>query len=152
METIELFRRQINALSNEDWNKLFNLIPEMEETGRFGDLVSGEEIVKDVFEAPYWKSSDFTQRFVKTTEKLRLVFSFDWMRWNEGNKMLSNKDQEYDSLDSVTLCMLLTTIIRSEKYTEGFLIGNLKNGTVLKILTALKNNQNTRSVEDNSQS
>jgi hypothetical protein len=64
---------------------------------------------------------------------------FDWREWKEGQEMINDPEQDYSQLDSVTLCKLLTLIVRAERFYEGYLNKSLQNGSVLKIVTALVN-------------
>ena len=75
--------------------------------------------------------SDITQSFVKTAYELKLVLNFDWGEWPEGKAMLQNKSQDFDNLDLATLCKLITTIIRADRFNDGYLISRFENGTIL---------------------
>jgi len=144
MATIENFQNQLESLSHDEWKKLFSLISEIEGSDKFGELAGGKEVMERVTEMPYWDQAQITQKFVKTMSDLGLVLNFDWMDWSEGREMLQNKGQEYEALDTVTLCKLLTTIIRGDRFNDGLLILNFENGNVLKIIRALKSNQTLR--------
>lgn len=141
MATIDDTLKQLNSLSKDDWAKLFNLIPKIEETDSFGKMAGGDEISPGTVEMPYWDWSDITQSFVKTAYELKLVLNFDWGEWPEGKAILQNKSQDFDSLDLVTLCKLITTIIRADRFNDGYLISRFENGTVLNIIKAIKRNR-----------
>jgi hypothetical protein len=112
----------------------------MEKSDEFGTIAGREEVIKGVYEVHHWDWTEITKRFVRIVYDLKLVLNFDWGRWSDGKAMLQNKDQDYSTLDTLTLCKLLTLIIRQDRFYDGYLISNLNNGTVLKILKALKNN------------
>jgi hypothetical protein len=69
---------------------------------------------------------------------LGLVIVFDWSAWKEGIDMLNEPETNYYELNRETLCKLLTIIIRSDKFCEGYLINSFEQGTVIKIVEALK--------------
>ena len=147
MTAIEDIQNHINSLSDNDWNRIFNLIPEIEQSDKFGNVAGGEEITKGVSQFPYWDWSEITQKFVKVMYDLNLVINFDWMEWKEGSTMLQNENPDFSTIDSVTLCKLLTTIIRADRFNDGFLIGNFENGNILKIVKALNHNVNNNDRE-----
>ena len=138
MVTIDNFSNHLMSLSNEDWNKLFILIPEIETTKKFGQIEGGDEIIEGVIQLPYWDWEKITQKFVETMYDLNLVINFDWMDWNDGRGMLQNNSHDYNSLDTLTLFKLLTTIIRADRFNDGYLIINFKNGNIIKIIKAIK--------------
>jgi len=61
---------------------------------------------------------------------------FDWVKWNEGKEILEKK--AYKDQDIITLCKLLTTIARADRFCEGFLFSAFKDGGILAILTEIK--------------
>jgi hypothetical protein len=44
---------------------------------------------------------------------------FDWGSWLQGSTMLSDKDFDFDSIDLVAKCKLITAIVRSDRFCEG---------------------------------
>ena len=58
--------------------------------------------------------------------------------WKEATVILKDLDFDYDSLDKLTLIKLITTIVRAERFNEGFLPKCFSNGTALKILKSLQ--------------
>ncbi|MBK8055438.1 MAG: hypothetical protein IPK35_19750 [Saprospiraceae bacterium] len=63
---------------------------------------------------------------------------FDWAAWEDGKNILLNPDFEYNTLDLISLCKLLTVIIRADRFNEGYLVSCFEKGIVLKIITALE--------------
>ena len=141
MATIDSLLKQLNSLSKDDWAKLFNLIPKIEEADNFGTLTGGNEIFPGTFEMPSWEGTDIIREFVNIVNELKLEIDFDWMAWAEGKTMLDNKNQDFDCLDLLSLCKLLTRIIRAERFNDGYLVDNFENGNILKILKAIKRNR-----------
>ncbi len=141
MATIDDSLKQLNSLSKDDWAKLFNIIPKIEEADSFGKMAGGNEISPGTVQIPYWDWADTTKSFVKIAYELNLVLNFDWGEWPEGKAMLQNKSQDFNGIDLITLCKLLTTIIRADRFNDGYLIGRFENGTILKIIKAIKHNR-----------
>jgi len=140
MTGLEELPTHLSKLKTEDWNKLFNLIPEMEATKKFGELIIDQKGKDGVFQFPYYANDEVVDRFIDIAYKLGIVPDFDWMDWKEGKKILNNAEQDFTKLDTITLCKLLTVIIRADRFNEGFLIQNFKSGVIPKIINALQKN------------
>lgn len=69
------------------------------------------------------------------------------MSWTEGGVILKNQDFNYSALDKITLCKLLTAIVRADRFSCGTTICFLKNGIITNIFKALK--QKYTEVEQN---
>lgn len=138
MPAIENIQNQINSLSIDDWNRFFNMIPEIEQSKTFGIIRGGDEIMNDVIEMPYWDWTTVTQKFVKTMYDIKLVLNFDWGAWKEGSELLKDDNTDFENLDAETLCKLLTSLIRADRFNDGLLVANFENGKILIIVNALK--------------
>ena len=143
------FNMLIDSISQSDWNRLFDLIPEIEKGDKFGNMAGGQEIEPGLVQIPFWDWTEITTRTVKVIYDLKLVLNFDWSKWEEGKTILQNKQPDFNKLDSVTLCKLLTTIIRADRFNDGILVSNFEDGNILKIIKALKNNQSDKPSEGN---
>ncbi len=44
MTIVENIENQINSLTNDDWNRLFSLIPEIEQSKSFGEMKGGRTV------------------------------------------------------------------------------------------------------------
>lgn len=71
---------------------------------------------------------------------LNLVLKFDWGAWEEGKEILNSGEQNFFALEPVTLCKLLTALIRTDRFMDGTLVSNFVNGTIIKIIKALQDN------------
>jgi len=60
------------------------------------------------------------------------------MKWAEGQDILSKADYDFDSLDLVTKCKLITAIVRSDRFSEGALVSAFNSGVVLRILKSIE--------------
>lgn len=126
-------------MENTDWNKLFDLIPEIEHTTYFGKTVFPEKSQDGVMNAPYVNENQLVSRFRNIVAELGITPDFDWMAWEEGKDLLNYEDTNYSELDTETLCKLLTVIIRADRFAEGYLVSKFRDGTVLNIVNGLKN-------------
>jgi hypothetical protein len=60
--------------------------------------------------------------------------------WAKGYDLINDENTDYNKLDSLTLCKLITSIVRANRFVEGSLVSNFESGTILKILKALERN------------
>jgi hypothetical protein len=134
------FTSHLNTLQPHDWDKLFALLPEIQQTAKFGTLEGGEPNENGVAHMPFWKSAQVVGDFVRVFYDLDLGVDFDWTSWTEGERMLNDESYDYTTLDTITLCKLLTAIIRADRFDDGYLIVNFENGVVPKIIRAIQHN------------
>lgn len=137
----EDFSLQINKLSKADWQKLFDLIPEIEATKEFstgGDLIEDENdpencIITMEIEAP------IVFKFVDIIEELGLMFHFNWIGWEEGKRIF--KERKYENLDTITCLKLIYSFIRSGHSSYGAgLASRFQEGIIGKLLKEIKKN------------
>ena len=129
---------QISSIKIDQWQSLFDLISQIEKTRSFGEYVASDEISEGIHTFPYVASADIVDEFVSIAYELNIVIAFDWPQWKEGEVMLNNPDTKYAELDLITLCKLISIIIRADRFVEGFLVGCFEEGSILTILHALK--------------
>jgi len=128
----------IYKISKEDWNELFKLIPEIENTFVFGELIVGDKTSDGDLVFPYMISSEIVNKFHDTIYDKNIEIVFDWGNWDEGRDILENENKDYSNLDLITLVKLITTIVRNDRFSTGYLVSKFKDGTILKILNRLK--------------
>jgi len=128
----------IYSFNEIDWQKLFYLIPEIENTKDFGSLIMGEK-VNGILTMPYYKEHTVVADFHRIVYEIPVVISFDWGSWTEGHKILNTENFEFDTIDVVTKCKLITTIVRNDRFCEGALVNAFKSGIILKILKSIRN-------------
>ena len=133
---LEELQEHINSISEEDWNKLFFLIPKIEQAKSFGKMVTNQEVGPGVTQFSYVSYDSLVLEFLEIVYQLKLIVAFDWMDWTEGRKILDKQD--YKGKDIITLCKLLTIIIRADRFSEGFLLSTFKHGDILAILMEMK--------------
>src|ERR1035437_6185406 len=134
MIDLEKFPKHLSSLYKSEWDKLFNLLPEIEHTGSFGKISSSEKTF------PHWDSSEMVDKTLNVIYELNLLPNFDWSKWKKGRFILNDINSNYEKLDTITLCKLLTIIIRSDRFNEGFLISCFEKNIVAKIVRGLKDN------------
>jgi len=138
MHDLETFPTHLKSITPTEWSKLFELNDRILNSKSFGEMAGGEKIEENVSTFPYWKWSDITTEFNKTVHDMKLIVSFDWPDWEEGIQLLRDRKQTFHDLDEITLCKLMTVIVRADRFSDGTLVGALEDGTISKILSALK--------------
>jgi hypothetical protein len=140
MHDLTSFQQHLASWSKDDWHKLFSLIPKIKQSTQFGDFHNSEKLNDGTIQMPFWVNSEVVHEFISVVYELELVLAFDWINWEEGRAILNNKSQDFHTLDSVTLCKLLTAIIRSDRFCDGYLVEQFEEGIIPKIIQALNHN------------
>ena len=141
MIELEKFQDHLNTIKQEDWERLFTKLPESEKVNSFGDVEESHQNEDGTFTFPYWSNSFIVDEVCSIINELQLAPSFDWNSWEEGRLILESKDFDFTTLDTFTLCKFFTTIIRANRFIDGYLVYNFENGNVFKIISAIKQNQ-----------
>jgi len=129
----------INGFSKIDWKPLIDLIPEIERTNNFGEMKGGEKNEEGIIIMPYWVDSSIVCRFRQIVYDLPIVVNFDWASWNEGRKIVNDKNFNFDSIDIPTKCKIITAIVRNDRFCDGALVSAFESGLILKILKSIEN-------------
>lgn len=138
MNELKDFDKYIAQITAEQWQQLFKLIPTIARTKNFGKMSPIKKTEEGYFTFPYMQSAKIVSRFEYVVYEIGIIFSFDWGSWEKGKKLARNPKTDYNKLDIKTLCMLITAIVRNDRYCEGALVGAFERGIILKILKALK--------------
>ncbi len=133
----ENYREVIESYTLEDWKPLFELIPEIEKTKEFGEIVGGRD-ENNVFQMPMWVGGDVINKFTDIIYKMPIVINFNWGKWEEGRKIAKDKSFDYDSIDIPTKCKLITAIVRNDRFCDGVLVSAFESGFILKILKSIE--------------
>ena len=130
----------LKTIIKSDWGKLFELIHVLEKTNSFGKIKSDDKLEDGTMIFPYMVSSKVIDDFYQIAHELKIVLDFDWMDWQKGKDILNNNETNYSELNNITLCKLITVIIRADRFNEGYMVSCFENGIVLKILKGIKSN------------
>ena len=129
---------KLNALTQQDWQPLLALIPEIENTSRFGEWSGGEKDEKGAIQMPYCVSAPVVSDFRRIVYAIPIVISFDWGSWDEGRRIAGDEAFDFDSIDLVMKCKLITAIVRNDRFCEGALVSAFKSGLIMKILKSIE--------------
>ena len=137
MDNLGDFQNKVLSKEITEWQRLFDLIPLIEDTKTFGEFAGREKISEEVYTFPYVVPAAVIDDFFRIVHELDIVPVFDWTNWTEGRGLLNDQNADYSKLDIITLCKLITVIVRADRFNEGFMVSCFKSGIVLKILKAL---------------
>jgi hypothetical protein len=93
--------------------------------------------VSDDCLGPILDYSDEIDNFMKDFYDTKFWYNFKWSEWEEGREYIKNPEL-ISELDITTLRMLLTSIMRAERFSDGVLLDNIENGVIKNILFKLK--------------
>lgn len=128
----------INAIPREDWQPLFELIPEIERSEEFGEMLGGNDNEKGEMMWPFWVEEEVITRFREIIYNLPVTVAFNYMEWDEGREMASEQDFDFDTIDVPTKCKIITAIMRNDRFCDGALISAFESGLMLALLKSIQ--------------
>ncbi len=137
---IENVSIHLEKLSENDWGKLFALIPIIESSENFiesGGFIEDKDDPDNFMITPIIETKVVLD-FESIMYELDLVIPFNWSKWDKGRDIV-NKG-EYSNLDTTTLLKILTAFIRNNRFCDGALVAKFEDRTIEKILKELKAN------------
>ena len=132
------YKEKIYAFTPQDWQPLIELIPKVESTSKYGEWAGREKDKKEIIQFPYCIQAPIVSQFLKIAYSLPIIINFDWGAWEEGRKIASNEDFDFDTLDLPTKCKLITAIVRNDRFCEGALVSAFESGLILRILKSIE--------------
>lgn len=120
-----------------DWQPLFDLIPEMEQTTKFAKYIESVKLEDGTRQFPAWINGDLIARFVRLAYQICFI-RFDWPNWKEGTEMYHDEQFDYDTVDLPTKCKLISAMIRADRFSEGTLMEAFEDGTMTNILKSIE--------------
>ncbi len=149
MIDISEFENHLKTIPATEWKELFKFNEQLKQASSFGKMQGGEKIEGNVSTLPYWEQSKLTRQFVRFLYDKNMLPSFDWPEWQEGKELLRQKDPNFNNLDTITLCKLLTAIIRTDRFSDGTLVGMMNEGVIQRIVDGIKNNfENSKTIQN----
>ena len=132
------YRERLYAFTHQDWQPLIGLIPKIESTSKFCEKAGGEKNEKGIVQFPYMIQAPIISEFLEIVYSLPIIIDFDWGSWNEGRKIASDENFDFDTLDLTIKCKLITAIVRNDRFCEGALVSSFESGLILRILKSIE--------------
>jgi hypothetical protein len=137
-------REIIGSYTYDKWRPLLDLIPEILETNDFGKASGGTKNEDGSFTMPNWESSPVVDEFHRIVYEIPVIISFDWVSWEEGRKIVNDRNFNFDYTDLITKCKIITAIVRNDRFCEGALIDAFRSGLIQRILISLQSQLNLK--------
>lgn len=132
------YKEKIYAFTPQDWQPLIELIPKVESTSKYGEWAGREKDENEIIQFPYCIQAPIVSQFLKVAYSLPIIINFDWGSWEEGRKIASNENFDFDTLDLPTKCKLITAIVRNDRFCEGDLVSAFESGLISRILKSIE--------------
>lgn len=102
--------------------------------GRWADQ-TGSGTVDDPLTMPSFEMSDLLTRFEAMTYDVGWIKDFDWMKWSRGSeaKRLLRDQASLAGATADQIANVITTIVRSDRFSAGALAGYFKEGVLLAL-------------------
>ena len=133
---------KIAALTYQDWQPLLALIPKIQRASYFGTWSGAHSAGGGQF--PYCVPAPVVSQFIQIVYAIPIIIVFDWGAWDEGRKILRDDTFDFDSIDLLTKCKLITAIVRNDRFCEGALEAAFASGLILKILKSIEREVKTK--------
>jgi len=133
---------KIKAFTYQDWQPLLALIPKIEKTATFGEWSGSNKGAGGQF--PYCVPATIVSQFIHIVYAMPIIIVFDWAAWDEGRKILRDETFDFDGIDLLTKCKLITAIVRNDRFCEGALESAFASGLMLKILKSIEKEVKTK--------
>jgi len=127
----------LSALTQEQWQKLFVLIPEIETTSDFGEVPCEDDEEGILTISSETDFAPVVWKFLDIVSEIPIIIDFGWMHWDEGRKVLFGNDN-LNTCDIVFLCKLITIAVRADRFSNGTLLSVFESGRMLEILRVLE--------------
>jgi hypothetical protein len=119
--------KKIEGLTRQDWQPLLDMIPEIESTSEFRE-----------WSGMYSYPAPIVDHFLKVVYAIPIIVDFDWASWDEGREKGRDPEFDFDSVDLLTKCKLITAIVRNDRFCEGALASAFESGLILKVLKSIQ--------------
>jgi hypothetical protein len=131
-------KNKINGFTYQDWQPLMALIPEIENTSNFGEWSGGNKDEEGVVQIPYCVQATIVSQFIEIVYAIPIIIDFDWGAWDEGRNIARDNNIDFDTIDLLNKCKLITAIVRNNRFCEGALVSAFESGLILKILKSIE--------------
>jgi hypothetical protein len=130
--------QQIRSYTHKNWQPLIDLIPPIENTVVFGEWIGEKKHDDGSISLPLWcKNAPIVDQFMEVVYSIPIIICFNWSKWDKGRK-ISKVTFDFDTVDLVTKCKLISAIVRNDRFCEGALVSAFNSGLMLKILKSIE--------------
>lgn len=135
----ENYIESINSYSKLDWKPLLDLITKIEKVEKFGDDSEAMKLLeRGIIDMNPYVEHEIVEEFRQVCYAIPIIIDFNWSAWDEGRKIVSDDDFDYDTIDSPTKCRIITAIVRNDRFCSGRLVEAFESGMMLKVLKSIE--------------
>lgn len=120
----------LETVKESQWEMLFRFIPLFETLTR-------EDIEYDHDWASIPKIESEYHRFFELVYDLKLIVQYNWSFWSYNERMIAG-DADLSEFSPIELCMMLTRIVRGDRFNQNYLVGCIVDGTIPNILKGFR--------------
>ena len=133
------YREKIISYSEQDWQPLLDLIPEIEKVDQFGDDSEAMKLLEQgIIDMNPYEEHPIVQQFRDVVYSIPIMIDFNWGTWDEGRAIVSDDNFDYDTIDIPTKCKIITAIVRNDRFCSGRLIEAFESGMMMKVLKSIQ--------------
>lgn len=130
---------KINSYTEQDWQPLLDLIPEIEKVDQFGDDSEAMKLLEQgIIDMNPYEEHPIVQQFRDVVYSIPIMIDFNWGAWDEGRAIVSDDNFDYDTIDIPTKCKIITAIVRNDRFCSGRLIEAFESGMMMKVLKSIQ--------------
>lgn len=126
------FNKHILTISSKQWDLLFSLINNLDKDQAYCVIIENYE------KAPRIKLSKSIKQVLSSLHSLNLFIEFDYLSWKEKDKLIAYTN--YSSFQSITICKLLTVMVKNEKFCHGTIVRWFETKIAIQLLKQLQKN------------
>jgi hypothetical protein len=126
------------AYPRHTWQPLFNLVSEIEHKIVFDHSTCSDALQDGVIELYSPEEDAVVIRFRELVYQIPILIGFDWGKWDEGRTMANDPDFDFDTVDLLTKCKLITAVVRNDRHCPGVLVGTFETGLMLTLLKSIQ--------------
>ena len=119
----------------ENLEKIAGYLTVFSQQREFGHWEGGE-LEDGTLQFPYVVYSKEVDEFLSLLYESHFLVTFDWSSWDDGRELTQDRDRLAQA-DLLTLRMLMTVIVRNDRFHEGALLNAIKDGLIAAILQRL---------------
>jgi len=130
---------RIKSYSEQEWKPLLDLIPKIEKVEKFGDDSEAMKLLEQgIIDMNPYTEHVIIEEFRQICYSIPIIIDFDWGSWDEGRKIVSDDNFDYDTIDIPTKCKIITALVRNDRFCSGRLVEAFESGMMLKVLKSIR--------------
>jgi hypothetical protein len=127
------FPNRLASLKPNNWKPLIDLIPIIKNTKPISYYPEVKEEI-GIIQMPYIIEAKVVRDFHDLIYSIGIIIDYDWVNWDEGRQIVNGGIEEISNLNLLTICKLITVIVRSARFSESELANFFESGFGLAVL------------------